>query len=289
MFDTNLVAAGLILLLVASCSPYDDDLHLKQRSVVPEELKHLAETRKSLTGTWRLVDSQWDQEKLDPNSDIVGYKIFYDDRFAVIRFNPDSLQLVGAIGGTFDKRDDQILEYVEYNTWDSTLIVAPQSFKYDLKYNSLTLEGEINGGRGNYSNIKERYVRVARNYDHKHPLMGVWRMTKLTNDHNGSVIRPSEYEETIKFIVPDYFYRVSFRYSGAISDLSFGRQKLKEDYYIQEMKFHTSDQDCAGKEYQYIWKADEYRFRQTGSIDPDAEVDYALEEYYHRASLPRIY
>ena len=255
-----------------------------------EEDNSIIETRNTLEGTWQLMAAklahtgEGESDSFSNESDVVALKIFTRNRFAVIRYHKGTNTLLGTGGGTYIQLGDEFTEYIDYHSWDSTLVKYPQTFTCTFEGDLFTQKGTIKGGATDGEALEEVYQRVENpisDMESSSMIIGSWELEKWAN---GDVKTPEPLPMGIdgfKIFTPRYFYAIRYRETGGIESFSFGTYQITPDY-LTETIISLDDLSAVGRSYTYAWGTEDGMFKMTGFLDSDQYMDYKIEEYYSR-------
>ncbi|MDH3648140.1 MAG: hypothetical protein OEQ53_00565 [Saprospiraceae bacterium] len=284
-----------LLFLLSACKDGGQDASTEQSDA---QVDTTISSENSLEGTWELVEAQLahagegESAIVGEESDIAYLKIFTKKRFLAFRYNKDDKRFLGASGGTYIQLGDEFREYIEFNTWDPSLIETPQTFTCTFEDDRFIQEGYIKGGEIPDVPLREVYRRLEEGNSasiDKHPLVGVWSLEKWAN---GDVETPEPLpvgHKSVKLITPTHF--TVFRWDESAGDLLktedgfdefiYGSVDLSMDYYTEHIISFPS-QVGIGKTYTFNWSIDNDIFKMTGFIDSDEFMDFKIEEYFSR-------
>ena len=260
-----------------------DDESIPQGTVKIEE--------PTLEGTWQLMTAslahfgEGESADFDEETEIIALKIFTQKRFVALRFSKDGHIFLGAGGGTYIQLGDEFREYIEFHTWDSTLVNTAQTFKCEFEGDLLTQSGVLTGGANPGEKLVEVYQRIEPGIStlaERHPITGSWNLEKIAN---GNVEIPEslpENEDVFKIMTPNHYLVVRYRDTGGLVGLSYGTYEIQPDYYIETVECYSYDPSATGKKYTFNWEIDGNSFSQKGFIDSELYMDYKIEEYYSR-------
>ena len=244
----------------------------------------------SLEGTWQLMaaklahTSAGESSEFSAEAGVVSLKIFTRNRFVTLRYDKETHTLLGTGGGTYIQLGDQFTEYIDYHSWDSTLIDYPQTFTCVFEGDLFTQSGIIKGGNTDGQALEEVYQRIEDPFTYRsdlNPLVGSWKLDKWAN---GDVEIPAPPEEGLhgfKLFTPTYFYAMRYRDTGGISTFAFGNYVVGQDY-LKETVVSVGDLSSVGRSYTFTWSIDGNQLTQSGFLDSDQFMGYKIEEYYLR-------
>ncbi len=251
---------------------------------------HLPPDFNSLEGTWQLVAAklahtvQGEPSVFTSESDVVALKIFTRNRFVTIRYDRETHVLLGTGGGTYIQLGDQFTEYIDYHSWDSTLVNHPQTFTCIFEGDLFTQKGTITGGNTDGQSLEEVYQRVEDPFSlvkGNYPLMGSWKLLKWAPGPIEEAEPLPESMEGFKIFTPTFYYAMRYRKTGGISSFAFGTYRATPDY-LTERVISVGDLSAVGRSYTFSWTKTEKGFKQYGFIDSDQFMGYKIEEYYQR-------
>ena len=258
----------------------------------PEENSHPVSNQdiNSLEGTWELIaaklahTSAGESDEFSNDAGAVALKIFTRNRFVVLRYDRETHLLLGTGGGTYIQLGDQFTEYIDYHSWDSTLIDFPQTFTCKFEGGLFTQTGVIKGGNTDGQALEEVYRRIEDPFTYRsdvNNLVGSWKLVKWAQ---GEVEKPEPLADGLhgfKIFTPSFFYALRYRDSGGILSFSFGNYSLSQDY-LRETIISLGDLSAVGRSYTFNWSLDGNMFTQKGFLDSEQFMDYKIEEYYMR-------
>ncbi len=244
----------------------------------------------SLEGTWQLMaaklahTSAGESSEFTNDASAIALKIFTRNRFVVLRYDKETHTLLGTGGGTYIQLGDQFTEYIDYHSWDSTLVNFPQTFTCSFEGDLFTQTGVIRGGNTDGQSLEEVYQRIEDPFSYRsdlNALVGSWKLSKWAQ---GDVEIPEPLPEDLtgfKIFTPKYFYALRYRETGGISSFAFGTYEVSQDY-LKETIISLGDLSAVGKSYTFNWTVDNNRFSQKGFLDSDQFMGFKIEEYYTR-------
>ena len=244
----------------------------------------------SLEGTWQLMaaklahTSAGESSEFTTDADVVALKIFTRNRFVALRYDKETHTLLGTGGGTYIQLGDQFTEYIDYHSWDSTLVKYPQNFTCTFEGDLFTQSGVIRGGNTDGQSLEEVYQRIEEPFSYRSDLneiVGSWRLDKWAQ---GDVEIPEPLPDDLngfKIFTPKYFYALRYRDSGGILSFSFGTYELSQDY-LKETVISLGDLSAVGRSYTFNWSLEDNQLLQKGFLDSDQFMGYKIEEYYSR-------
>ncbi len=244
----------------------------------------------SLEGTWRLMAAklahtiEGEPDEFTSDAGAIALKIFTRNRFVVLRYDKETHTLLGTGGGTYIQLGDHFTEYIDYHSWDSTLIDHPQTFTCAFEGDLFTQEGVIRGGNTDGQALEEVYQRVENPFSYRtdlNALVGSWRLEKWANGDVEKPVPPPSGVHGFKIFTPEYFYALRYRDSGGISSFAFGTYELTQEY-LKETIISLGDLSAVGQSYTFNWNVEGNQFLQKGFIDSDQFMGYKIEEYYVR-------
>jgi hypothetical protein len=256
----------------------------------PEVSIEAKEDFNSLEGTWQLIaaklahTSAGESPEFSNESGVVSMKIFTRNRFVTLRYDRETHVLLGTGGGTYIQLGDQFTEYIDYHSWDSTLVDFPQNFTCTFEGDLFTQRGTIIGGNTDGQSLEEVYQRVEDPFSQmkgNYPLLGSWKLLKWAN---GDVEIPEVLPPGLhgfKIFTPTFFYAMRYRETGGISSFAFGTYRATPDY-LTETVISLGDLSSVGKSYTFSWSKTDKGFKQYGFIDLGQFMGYKIEEYYQR-------
>jgi hypothetical protein len=248
------------------------------------------QTFNSLEGTWQLMAAklahtvEGESHEFTSESDVVSMKIFTRNRFVTLRYDRESHVLLGTGGGTYIQLGDQFTEYIDYHSWDSTLVDFPQTFTCTFEGDLFTQSGTIKGGKTDGQALEEVYQRLEDPFSEikgNYPLMGSWKLLEWAN---GDVEKPQALPPGLhgfKLFTPTFFYAMRYRETGGMSSFAFGTYRATPDY-LTETIISVGDLSAVGRSYTFTWHKTDKGFRQLGYLDSDEFMGYKIEEYYQR-------
>ncbi len=275
-----------VLLIPFTLVLFSDTSRMVPVPVEPE----IVQDHNTLEGTWQLMaaklahTSEGEGDEFSSDSDVVAMKIFTRNRFVVLRYDRETKVLLGTGGGTYIQLGDEFTEYIDYHSWDSTLVNHPQNFTCTFEGDLFTQSGTISGGNTDGESLEEVYQRVEDPYSTiggNYPLMGSWRLLKWAN---GDVEEAEELPDGVtgfKIFTPTFFYAMRYRETGGISSFAFGTYRATPDY-LTENVISVGDLTASGRSYVFTWERTEEGFRQRGFIDQSGFMSYKIDEYYKR-------
>ncbi|MCB0665858.1 MAG: hypothetical protein KDC80_08565, partial [Saprospiraceae bacterium] len=123
-------------------TPVFKNLESSPSSAGPKvEIDRSVDEFNTLEGTWQLMAAKLAHpdpgmpDEYTNESGIVSMKIFTRNRFAFIRYNRETGELLGTGGGTYIQLGDEYTEYIDYHSYDSTLANYPQNFTCTFEAN----------------------------------------------------------------------------------------------------------------------------------------------------------
>ena len=140
MFRAIIYLASIVLIFPA-CKQGGSGPDASEVSTIEDD-NSVIQTRNTLEGTWQLMAAklahrgEGESDSFTNESDVIALKIFTRNRFAVIRYHKETSTLLGTGGGTYIQLGDEFTEYIDYHSWDSTLVNYPQNF-------TCTFEGDL--------------------------------------------------------------------------------------------------------------------------------------------------
>lgn len=244
----------------------------------------------TLEGTWQLMAAklahtgEGESTNFSSESDVVALKIFTRNRFVAIRYDRTSKVLLGTGGGTYIQLGNEFTEYIDYHSWDSTLVNHPQNFTCTFEGNLFTQRGTIKGGNTDGESLEEIYQRVeapSSTMGGNYPLLGSW---KLETWANGDLEEPEALADGVhgfKLFTPTFFYAMRYRDSGGIDSFAFGSYSATPDY-LTETVVSAGDLSVSGRSFVFSWSRTDQGFVQKGFLDSDEFMGFKIEEYYSR-------
>jgi hypothetical protein len=192
--------------------------------------------------------------------------------------------LLGTGGGTYIQLGDQFTEYIDYHSWDSSLVDFPQTFTCTFEGDLFTQRGTIIGGNTDGQSLEEVYQRVEDPFSQmkgNYPLMGSWKLLKWAPGEIEVAEPLEEGLEGFKLFTPTFYYAMRYRKTGGISSFSFGTYRATPDY-LTETVISVGDLSAVGRSYTFSWTRTDKGFKQYGFIDLGQFMGYKIEEYYQR-------
>ena len=251
---------------------------------------NVTEDFNSLEGTWQLVAAKLahtnpgESPEFSSASDVVAMKIFTRNRFVALRYDRETHVLLGTGGGTYIQLGDQFTEYIDYHSWDSTLVGHPQSFTCVFEGDLFTQKGTISGGNTDGQALEEVYQRIEDPFSQikgNYPLLGSWKLLKWAPGAVEVAQPLAEGLKGFKIFTPTFFYAMRYRETGGVSSFAFGTYRATPDY-LTETVISVGDLSAVDRSYIFSWTRTEQGFKQYGFIDSDQFMGYKIEEYYQR-------
>jgi hypothetical protein len=243
-----------------------------------------ASIAQQLQGTWKLTAASWNTDTKQ-FADNTMYKIFTEDRFAFLWYDPASNSFTGAGGGTYTVDGNRFTEKIEYLSLDSTGVGTSQTYDFEILNGILHQYGEMNTTDFSNYSIQEFYGKVEPGIgtlEEKHPLIGVWNIEEASYGGEQHDIA-TRYGQVLKIITPGHFYGAFFNpETGNFNGVAFGSWEAQDDQYIETIKAYSWDDSAVGKTYAFDWKVEEGKFYQTGAINSDEYQDYEIREVSSR-------
>lgn len=255
-------------------------------TIDPEYIQDL----NSLEGTWQLMAAKLahrnpgEAAEFSNDADAIALKIFTRNRFVVLRYDKETHTLLGTGGGTYIQLGDEFTEYIDYHSWDSTLVNHPQTFNCHFEGDLFTQTGMIRGGNTDGQALEEVYQRVEDPFSFRSDLSSLVGSWKLEQWANGDVETPQPLTGQVhgfKIFTPKYFYALRYRESGGIDGFSFGTYEVDQEY-LKETIISLGDLSAVGKSYTFNWSVEGTGLIQKGFLDSDQFMGYKIEEYYSR-------
>ncbi|NND04981.1 MAG: hypothetical protein HKN87_01255 [Saprospiraceae bacterium] len=246
--------------------------------------------RNTLEGTWQLRAAklahtgEGESDEFTNDSEVVALKIFTRNRFAVVRYHKETGTLLGTGGGTYIQLGDEFTEYIDYHSWDSTLVDFPQTFTCIFEGDLFTQEGVIRGGATDGSALEEIYQRIEppiSQVEGTSLLAGSWKLEKWANGERQMAVPLPRNHYGFKIFTPGYFYALRYRETGGVDNFSFGTYKATPDY-LTETIISLGDLSAVGRTFTYTWSVKESVFNMVGFIDSDQFMGHKIDEYYAR-------
>ncbi|MCB0685636.1 MAG: hypothetical protein KDC53_03900 [Saprospiraceae bacterium] len=273
----------LIIPFLAKLDPHSQSPSKLEITARPNEYN-------TLEGTWQLIaaklahTSPGEAAEYTNESGVVSMKIFTRNRFVTLRYDRETGVLLGTGGGTYIQLGDEFTEYIDYHSWDSTLVQYPQNFTCTFEGNLFTQKGTISGGETDGHALEEVYQRVEDPFSEmkgSYPLLGSWKLLKWAPGEMQNAEPLPQDMEGFKIFTPTFFYAMRYRKTGGISSFSFGTYHATPDY-LTEKVVSVGDLSAVGRSYTFSWSRTDKGFKQYGFIDSDQFMGYKIEEYYQR-------
>ncbi len=262
----------------------------KAETVVHEAEEPSFQNYNSLEGTWQLMAAklahkgEGESAEFGSESDIVSLKIFTRNRFVTLRYERETHVLLGTGGGTYIQLGDQFTEYIDYHSWDSTLVDFPQTFTCTFEGDLYTQLGTIKGGATDGTPLEEVYQRVedpfSKNQD-RSPLVGSWKLVKWANGDVVDPVPPPAGVNGFKIFTSTFFYAMRYRDTGGMVSFAFGTYRATPDY-LTETIVSLGDLSAVGRSYTYSWARTDEGYKQYGFLDSGEFMNHKIEEYYKR-------
>ncbi len=246
--------------------------------------------RNTLEGTWQLRAAklahrgEGESDNFTVDSDIVALKIFTRNRFVVLRYHKESNTLLGTGGGTYIQLGEQFTEYIDFHSWDSTLVDYPQTFTCTFEGDLFTQEGVIKGGATDGQALEEVYQRIEppiSQVGSTSLLAGSWKLEKWANGDREKTEPLPPGRQGFKIFTPSYFYALRYRETGGVDNFAFGTYKVTPDF-LSETIISIGDLSAAGRTYTFTWSIRDNIFNMVGFLDSDQFMGYKIDEYYSR-------
>lgn len=246
--------------------------------------------RNTLEGTWQLRAAklahtgEGESDEFSNDSEVVALKIFTRNRFAVVRYHKETGTLLGTGGGTYIQLGDEFTEYIDYHSWDSTLVDYPQTFTCTFEGDLFTQAGVIKGGATDGSALEEIYQRIEppiSQVEISSLLAGSWKLEKWANGDRQMAVPLTPNHHGFKIFTPGHFYALRYRESGGVDNFAFGTYKATPDY-LTETIISLGDLSAVGRSYTYTWSVKNGTFNMVGFIDSDQFMGHKIDEYYAR-------
>ncbi len=288
MLKISLSVTVLAIILIGCNSSGDDQATVGLSQ--PNSQNNQDQSQNTLEGTWQLMAAklahtgEGESDEFTNESDVVALKIFTRNRFVVIRYHKETNTLLGTGGGTYIQLGDQFTEYIDYHSWDSTLVNYPQTFTCSFEGDLFTQTGVIKGGATDGEALEEVYQRMEEpfsNVSSSGLLVGSWKLDKWANGDIDQPVPLPNGQYGFKLFTPSYFYAIRYRETGGIVSFSFGTYEVTPDY-LTETIISLDDLSAVGNSYTYSWSVEDDVFKMTGFLDSDQYMDYKIEEYYAR-------
>ncbi len=246
------------------------------------------EQTKDITGVWRVVASSWN-ENTKQFADCEMVKFITKTRWASIFYWPKTQKFAGTGGGTYEWKDGNYVETVEYFTWDPSAVGNHQIFKMKVQDGKLIQEGHLNTDKFKYPYyaVHERLDKLNWVYKNQKSPQGVWDLVEATYGKEIFTIEKirEKYGRVIKIISPNFFIGTFFdRDKKVVDGITFGTYSFDSEGKYQETVrcWSWEDQSMVDSQPRFDWNVSENQYHQKGYLNSDTYDNYLIDEQFER-------
>ncbi len=247
------------------------------------------EESQDITGVWRVLASSWNEDtKQYANCEMV--KFITSSRWASIFYWPETQKFAGTGGGTYEWKDGNYVETVEYFTWDPSAIGTRQAYKMKIQDGKLIQEGRLNTDKFKYPYyaVHERLDKLSWVYENQKSPQGVWGLAQATygEEKLDSMGLKEKYGRGLKIISSNFFIGTFFdKEKKEMNGVSFGTYVIDKNSKYQETVrcWSWNDQSIVGTQPIFNWEiSGNDNYHQHGYLNSEVYKDYQVDEHYKR-------
>lgn len=237
-----------------------------------------------IQGTWEMTHIMPGDTNTVVPVDFKQYKFFTGNRYFLIRYDKDSIRILG--GGTYTIDENTFTENFEFFSLDFNDIPTSLTFNHKIEGDQFIQTGVIPGGGDDNEDyqLEEHYKKVEASIlaDTDHPYLGLWKMEQAQNGDAKEVQTVPDPISRMKIITPGHFFIVSWRKNNLMPGAAvFGSQKVENGKYVETVIANTMNSNMNGTIIPYNAEGGDSSFRMHGDIPMD-EGNYKIDERYSR-------
>jgi hypothetical protein len=189
-----------------------------------------------VTGAYRMTIKQG-------NNTLTAVKIVTDSYYTVAYYDLAGKKFAGTEGGTYTINRDNLVENIEFHTFDSTRVGSTVTLQSSVKGGKWQLTGNKHGKK-----INETWEKISEENAQDSPLKGAWRITQRLDPSSGNMSAMQQGpRKTLKMMSGTRFQWIAYNSAtGQFSGTGGGTYTAKDGKYTETIEFFSRDSGRVG-------------------------------------------